>query len=205
MTLPFSEAAERNKEPILKVLKQVLQPWNKKVLEIGAGTGQHATFFASHFPHLTWTPTEQAENLPVLNQAVQLSGVENLTPPFKIKVGEDEPPIKTYDVVYTANTFHIMSWKECKTLIKMLSGILPEKGLVIIYGPFNYEGGYTSKSNEEFDQCLKQNIPGGGLRAFEDVQKSFEKNDFEFVQDFEMPAHNRTLVFRRLRHKSKFF
>ncbi|KYG61541.1 hypothetical protein AZI86_17695 [Bdellovibrio bacteriovorus] len=203
MDLPVSEAAERNKEPILKVLKQVIRASDRRLLEIGAGTGQHAVFFAPQFPQLEWTATETAAPLPLLNRRIQESQVPNLTPPRKLTVGEDSIPNRTYDVVFTANTFHIMSWKECKTLIKELSGALQEGGRVVIYGPFNYGGTYTSDSNAEFDEYIKEKFPGGGLRAFEDVSNAMAKHGFELVRDFEMPANNRTLVFRRLKYIGK--
>lgn len=196
--MPFSEACERNKKPILEVLRKVLKPFHRHVIEIGSGTGQHATFFAQALPGVQWTPTEVYENLAHLNKVVQESGIKNLTPPFKMKVGEDDFSIRTYDVIYTANTFHIMPWKDCKTLIKLMGHRLQEGGLVIIYGPFNYGGNFSSQSNEEFDAWLKKRDPGSGIRNFEDLQKAMEKNGFELTGDYEMPANNRTLVYRRL-------
>ncbi|MNL40974.1 hypothetical protein D3C87_1633590 [compost metagenome] len=96
-----------------------------------------------------------------------------------------------------------MHWKECKTLIKLLSGRLQEGGKVVIYGPFNYNGQFTAPSNEEFDKTLRQNDPLSGIRSFEDVQKAFAKNGFELVNDYEMPANNRMLVFSRLKYVAK--
>lgn len=203
MEIPFSEAADRNKEPILKVLKDVIRKNHVRLLEVGAGTGQHAVFFAPQFPNLLWTATEQGENLKVLNRRLQEANIYNLTSPHKLKVGEDSIPNRTYDVVFTANTFHIMHWKECKTLMKELSGALQEGGLVVIYGPFNYGGKFTSVSNEEFDKYLKSNDPSSGIRSFEDVANAMTKHGFELVKDYEMPANNRTLVFRRLKFVGK--
>lgn len=201
--IPFSEACERNKEPILEVLQEVLKPIHRSVVEVGAGTGQHATFFAQAFPHIKWTPTEVYANLPHLNKLVQESGLKNLTPPFKMKVGEDDIPIRTYDVIYTANTFHIMSWKDCKTFMKLMGHRLEKGGLAIIYGPFNYGGKFISKSNEEFDTWLKGRDPASGVRNFEDVNNTMKKNGFELVEDYEMPANNSTLVYRRLPFERK--
>lgn len=201
--IPFSEACERNKETILSVLKKVISPVHRNVIEIGAGTGQHATFFARAFPQLRWTPTETSENLPHLNRVVQESGIKNLTPPFKMRIGEDDFAIRTYDVIYTANTLHIISWKDCKTLIKLMGHRLQEGGLAIIYGPFNYGGQFTSQSNEEFNDWLKKRDPASGIRNFEDVHNAMEKNGFELVNDYEMPANNRTLVYRRLPFERK--
>lgn len=203
MELPYSAAAERNKEPILKVLKEVIRRQHKRLLEIGAGTGQHAIYLAPFFPHLEWTPTELPENLSPLARRVHEIKIPNIRQPHAFEVGQDDFPIQTYDVVFTANTFHIMHWKECKSLIKLLSIRLSEGGKVVIYGPFNYNGQFTSPSNEEFDKSLREKDPLSGIRSFEDVNKAMIKHGFELVEDYEMPANNRTLVFNRLKFVSK--
>ncbi|MFS4460123.1 DUF938 domain-containing protein [Bdellovibrio sp. HCB2-146] len=199
MEIPHSEAAERNKEPILRVLKEVIRPNHQRLLEIGAGTGQHAVYLAPFFPHLDWTPTEQAENLPMLKRRIEQARIPNITTPFKLRIGENDFPIRTFDIVLTINTFHIMHWKEVKTFIKLVSGRLQEGGLVVIYGPFNYGGKFTTPSNEAFDKTLKEKDPLSGLRGFEDVLKAFAKNEFELLKDYEMPSNNRMLVFSRLK------
>ncbi len=202
MDSPFSPAAERNKEPILKVLKEVIRPQHKRLLEIGAGTGQHAIFMAPFFPKLEWTPTEQAENLSMLAKLVHESGVPNIRQPHKFQVGPDDFANFTYDLIFTANTFHIMHWKECKTLMRLASIRLQENGKVLIYGPFNYDGKFTSPSNEEFDNSLRERDPLSGIRSFEDVQRAMVKQGFELQKDYEMPANNRLLVFNRLKFVS---
>lgn len=203
MEIPHSEAAERNKEPILKVLIEIIRPFHRRLLEVGAGTGQHAVYLAPFFPNLDWTPTEQSANLAMLNRRVQEARVPNLTPPFKLQVGQDDFPKLTYDIIFTINTFHIMHWKEVKTFIKLCSGRLQEGGLVVIYGPFNFGGTFTTASNEDFDKTLKEKDPLAGIRGFEDVLKAFEKNDFRFVREYEMPANNSILVFSRLKFERK--
>lgn len=203
MELPFSAAADRNKEPILEVLKKVLRPEDEQLLEVGAGTGQHAVYLAPFFPYLDWTPTETAENLPMLRERIKQSDARNIKTPFKMTVGENDFPIRTYDVILTVNTFHIMSWKECKTFIKLISGRLEEGGKVLIYGPFNYNGKFTTPSNEGFDKSLRERNPQSGIRSFEDVLSAMYKNGFEFIKDYEMPANNRMLYFRRLKFVKK--
>lgn len=202
MEMPFSEAAERNKEPILKVFKEVIRLQHRRLFEIGSGTGQHAIYIAPHFPQMDWTPTEQIENLPALSRRIHESGVFNIRTPHKFQVGPDDFANFTYDVVFTANTFHIMHWKECKTLIKLVSTRLQENGKFMIYGPFNYNGGYTSASNEEFDKYLREKDPLSGIRSFEDVNKAMIKQGFELVKDYEMPANNRMLVYNRMKFVS---
>ncbi|WP_413583206.1 DUF938 domain-containing protein [Bdellovibrio sp. HCB288] len=203
MELPHSPSAERNKEPILEVLKKVIRAEDQRLLEVGSGTGQHAVYLAPFFPKMEWQPTEVSENLPALKARIKEEGSPNIKTPYRMKVGEDDFPIRSYDVILTINTFHIMSWKECKTFIKLISGRLQEGGKVLIYGPFNYNGKFTAPTNEEFDKTLREANPQSGIRAFEDVISAMFKNEFELVKDYEMPANNRLLYFRRLKFTGK--
>lgn len=194
----FSEAAERNKDPILNVLKEFITPKDRRLLEIGSGTGQHALYMASQFPFLTWFPTDVGENLQQLKKTIQEARIPNLELPQRVDIGKDDFPKLKFDLVYTANTFHIMHWKECKTLMKLLGHRLREGSRVIIYGPFKYNGTYTSESNGVFDQSLKERDPLMGIRSFEDVNNAMLKNGFELLADIDMPANNQTLVYQRL-------
>jgi cyclopropane fatty-acyl-phospholipid synthase-like methyltransferase len=203
MQKPFSAASERNKDPILDVLKQWIQPHHRRLLEIGAGTGQHAVYFAPYFPQLQWMVTDVPANHNGIAMWLRESRADNLEGPLRFKVGTDEFPTQPMDVVYTANTFHIMSWKNVKTLMKMFGHRLRKGALVLIYGPFNYGGTFTSPSNKEFDQTLKQHDPDSGIRNFEDIHKAMVKHGFELLKDHEMPANNRLLAYRRLEHMSK--
>lgn len=203
MEIPFSAAADRNKDPILNVLKEVIRFEDRNLLEVGAGSGQHAVYMAPFFPKMDWTPTEINENLAQLRERIKQSKISNIVTPYRMKVGDDDFPIRTYDIILTVNTFHIMHWKECKTFIKLVSGRLQEGGRVLIYGPFNYESKFTSESNEEFDKFLKKNDPQSGIRSFEDILSAMVKNGFELIKDYEMPANNRLLAFRRLKFVSK--
>jgi len=194
----FSEAAERNKDPILNVLKEFINTKDRRLLEIGSGTGQHALYMASQFPFLTWFPTDVGENLQQLKKTIQEARIPNLELPQRVDIGKDDFPKLKFDLVYTANTFHIMHWKECKTLMKLLGHRLREGSRVIIYGPFKYNGTYTSESNGVFDQSLKERDPLMGIRSFEDVNNAMLKNGFELLADIDMPANNQTLVYQRL-------
>ncbi len=202
MTMPFSDSFNSSKESLLKVFKEVVRNHHERLLEIGAGSGQHAIYLAPFFPHLEWTATEQIEMLPALNRSIQESRIPNLRPPHKLQVGMDEFANFTYDMIYTANTFHVMHWKECKTLMKMVSGRLQENGKVLIYGPFNYEGKFTSPSNEELDQSLRAKDPLSGIRSFEDVNKAMAKQGFELTKDYEMSESSHLLVYSRLKFVS---
>lgn len=203
MEKPFSAACERNKDPILGVLKEHITHEHKRLLEIGSGTGQHAVYFAPEFPWMEWHPSDLKANHAGMIQWFKEAKIQNIFPPVKLDVGKDDFPKLKFDVVYTANTFHIMHWKECKSLMKLLGHRLREGSLAMIYGPFNYNGEFTSDSNREFDQTLKARDPLSGIRSFEDVNNNMEKNGFELLEDQEMPANNRMLVYRRLKFVKK--
>lgn len=202
MNKPFSPACERNREPILAVLKEFITNDDRRLLEVGSGTGQHAAYFAPSFPQVEWHPTDVAGNLAGIRLWVKEANVHNIMTPVRMEIGKDEFPKLKFDLVYTANTFHIMHWKECKSLMKLFGHRLREGSRVFIYGPFKYEGAYTSESNEFFDQELKARDPSSGIRAFEDVHNNMEKNGFELLADHDMPANNQMLIYRRLKFEA---
>ena len=183
---PFSEASERNREPILAVLKRVFAQ-RRLVLELGSGTGQHAAHFSVALPHLVWQASDRAENLPGIRQW----GVE----PVELDV--DGPwPLIVADAVFTANTCHIMSWPQVE---RMFAGIakMPSVKIVCIYGPFNYGGRHTSESNARFDAMLRGRDPLSGLRDFEAMVALAGKAGLALQEDNPMPANNRLLVFAK--------
>jgi len=161
--LPFSAACERNKDPILGVL-QVRFAGRAPVLEIGSGTGQHAVHFARALEHLIWHPTEQLVYLPDLIERVKLEGPPNLRTPTLLDVRQAVWPLRSVDALFTANTLHIMSWPEVLALFQGVGSVLAPGGVLCIYGPFRYDGRYTSDSNRDFDQMLQERDPLSGLR-----------------------------------------
>jgi len=199
MNKPFSPACERNREPILEVLKKVITKNDQRLLEVGSGTGQHAVFFAQAFPWLEWHPTDLAASLAGMKLWFDEAKLPNLQKPIRLDVSKDDFPKVKFDLVFTANTFHIMNWKECKSFMKLLGHRLREGSRFIVYGPFKYDGKFTSESNEEFDQQLKARDPLSGIRSFEDVNNVMVKNGFELLLDESMPANNQMLTYSRLK------
>ncbi len=199
MEKPYSAACDRNKEPILEVLEKHILPTDRRLLEVGSGTGQHAVFLSPFFPQVEWYPTDLTENLPKINMWLKEANNPNIQKPVRLDVSKDDFPKLKFDVVFTANTLHIMSWKNCKSFMKLLGNRLREDSRAFFYGPFKYNGEFTSESNAEFDSGLKLKNPESGIRAFEDVNNNMIKNGFELVQDYEMPANNRMLVYNRRR------
>lgn len=191
-------AFDRNKDPILSILKEIFKNDSLRVLEVGSGNADHATYFAKNLKNVLWMTSEKESQCEVIAKKLALEKLPNLRGPLAFEIGKDHFPRYTYDIVFTANTFHIMSWKQCKNLMKMLGGNLREGSQVIIYGPFNYNGKFTSKSNEQFDTFLKERDAQSGIRSFEDVDKNMLKNGFTLYKDYEMPANNRVLVYTRM-------
>ena len=190
---PFSQACENNKDPILQVISVVFsQPTT--VWEIGSGTGQHACYFARHLPHIEWQPTDRHENIPGICLWQEEARTPNLKPPLILDITDAVWPCNSIDALFTANTLHIMSWDEVRILFDHLSTHLNPKALVCIYGPFNYNGAYTSDSNARFDQWLKTQHALSGIRNFEDIMLLAPISGLELLDDIAMPANNRLLV-----------
>lgn len=168
-------------------------------MEIGSGTGQHAVYFAPEFPQLEWFPTDLSVNIPGMSMWFKEANIKNIQKPVRLDVSKDDFPKLKFDLVFTANTLHIMHWKDCKSLMKLLGNRLREGSRAMFYGPFKYKGEFTSESNAAFDVTLKERDPLSGIRAFEDILNQMTRNGFELVHDHEMPANNRMLVFNRLK------
>jgi cyclopropane fatty-acyl-phospholipid synthase-like methyltransferase len=194
--LPFSEACERNKDPILAVLRGAFAE-RRQVLEIGSGTGQHAIYFAEHLPHLQWRPTERLANLADLEVRLKVATQPNLCAPEVLDVSQKEWLVPQVDAVFTANTLHIMSWPNVIALFAGLDAVLHADGAFAVYGPFRYDGAYTSESNQRFDQMLKSRDPHSGLRDIEALMALAGEHDMQLVADHDLPAHNRLLVWER--------
>ncbi|TXS93778.1 DUF938 domain-containing protein [Parahaliea maris] len=194
--LPYSQACENNKAPILAVLERLLAN-STQVLEIGSGTGQHATWFAGHLPHLVWQPTDLHDHLPTLSLRCAMYEGSNLLPPLALDVCLHPWPAEVHDAVFTANSFHIMSFAAVEQCFAELGRRAHPNTLLCVYGPFNYNGQYTSESNARFDQWLGQQHPDSAIRDFEAVDALARQAGFELVEDNAMPANNRLLVWRK--------
>ena len=198
--VPFSAASERNKQPILERLRAVLTT-PARVVEIGSGTGQHAVHFTRALPELSWQPTDRAEYLPGLAARIAAEGPPNLAAPVELDVTWSSWLVDRADVVYSANTLHIMSWSEVEAMMSGVGRLLrggsnPERWL-IVYGPFRYDGRYTSPSNAAFDESLRTRDPLSGIRDFEAVDALARNAGLQLQSDHRMPANNQLLFWRR--------
>lgn len=192
----FSESCEQNKLPILEVLREYV-PGRHRLLEIGSGTGQHAVFFSEQFSQLQWQTSDLLESHASIRAWINDSKVGNVLPPVELDVNQDNLPEEQYDIIYSANTTHIMDWPSVTRLFHVVGQCLISGGIFCLYGPFNYAGKYTSESNARFDQWLKMRDPDSGIRDFEALDAEAGKNGLVLIADHEMPANNRTLVWQK--------
>ncbi|MEW8232709.1 MAG: DUF938 domain-containing protein [Candidatus Thiodiazotropha endolucinida] len=192
---PYSEACDENKGPILEVLLHLYRDV-QTVLEIGSGTGQHAVHFATAMPHLTWQTSDMEENHPGIRAWLREAALPNVRNPIGLDVSRAWPAGE-YDAIFSANTTHIMSWPEVELMFQGVGQVLKRGGCFALYGPFNYQGGYTSESNQRFDQWLKSRDPLSGIRDFEMLDELAASNHLIFSEDVEMPVNNRILVWYR--------
>ena len=194
----YSEACERNKEPIAaQLLKQFAKCRN--ILEIGSGSGQHALHFAQMLPHLTWQPTDLAPYFDTLSINLQ-TAPNNILPPQQIS--EDSNIWLTtgqFDGLFSANTLHIMPWQQVKLFFTRSGKQLNQNAKLCIYGPFKYNGQYTSDSNAEFDCWLESRQTGSAIRNIEQVTEQAELNGFILIDDIKMPANNQLLCFNKVK------
>ena len=196
MNKPYAESCEQNSGPILRVIKPLLENC-ASVLEIGSGTGQHAVYFAEHMPHLTWHTSDCAQYMSGINLWLDDAGLENLLRPIELDVSRSIWPRICIDAVFSANTVHIMRWPDVEALFSGVSDVLRQGGVFLLYGPINYKGAYTSLSNENFDRWLKNRDPDSGIRDFEELDRLARQAGMRLDSDFEMPANNRLLYWRK--------
>lgn len=192
---PFSQACENNKGPILAVLREHLTK-PARLLEVGSGTGQHATWLAQHLPHVQWQPSDVLDNLAGIQLWLNDTPCSNILKPIELDVRHSWPQ-GPYDALFTANSLHIMSQHSAALCIARGASALSSEGLFMIYGPFNYQGRFTSDSNAQFQQWLQARNPESGIRDAEWVMGTMAQHGLTPVQDHEMPANNRLLVFQR--------
>jgi SAM-dependent methyltransferase len=194
--LPFSPAAERNKAPILDVLRAAL-PARAAVLEVASGTGQHAAHFAAAEPGWQWQPTECDEAaLPAIDQ--RCAGLPNVRAALRLDVLAQPWPaaLGRFDAVVCANMLHIAPWATCAALMQGTAQVLQAGGCLVLYGPYRVDGEPTAPGNIAFDADLRARNPAWGLRRLADVVDTAAQAGLRFERRVDMPANNLMLVFR---------
>ena len=192
MQRPYSQACENNKEPILRAIRVPFGHCTR-VLELASGTGQHAAFFSAALPGIEWLPTDLPGALDGIRAWRLASGQENFLPPRVLDVSDSDWPDLGVDGVFAANLLHYVPWETVVNLFRRLAGQLGASQPLCVYGPFNYQGRFTSPSNEQFDEWLKSTDPRRGVRDFEAVRQLAADNGFALRQDTAMPANNRLI------------
>lgn len=205
--LPFSQACENNKQPILEVLQNELKGF-KHLLEIGSGTGQHSVYFAPRLTEIQWQTSDVTSNHRHIAAWHHAYPAPNLFLPLAFDLAYDSVPInsqlansniaKPYDVIFTANTLHIISWALVERLFALAGDALPVDGKLIVYGPFNENGCYTSEGNRQFDHSLRQRDANSGIRHLEDVIDLANTHHLTLSKRYAMPSNNQILVFEKL-------
>jgi hypothetical protein len=199
MDKPFSPACEENKAPILAVIAPLFAD-RRNVLEIGAGTGQHAVHFAPALTHLTWQASDIPAHLPGIACWLSEAALPNLPPAIALDVDGAWPepdPASPFDAVYSANTAHIMSWSQVERMFAGIGALLPVAAPFALYGPFSQGGRHTSRSNADFDQMLRARDPLSGVRDLDDLARVAHAAGLVLEDDIAMPVNNRTLVWRK--------
>jgi SAM-dependent methyltransferase len=197
MTQSFSPAADRNKYPIYRVLTALLPP-RARVLEVGSGTGQHAAFFTRQRPDLEWWATDQDHRVDDLKAVARSSG---MPPPFRVQaldVGRNQWPEARFDMLYSANTLHIMPWSHTACLIEGAVRVLVPGGLLACYGPFKEHGRHNADSNARFDRDLRARDPEMGIRDLADIRQLGERSALPVRAEISLPANNRLIVFEKM-------
>lgn len=198
MDKPFSQACENNKDTILEVLQPILKEAHT-VLEVGTGTGQHAVHFANAMPHLSWQCADQSGYLDGIKLWLTEAALLNTPEPLMLDVNQTKDwPEEQFDAIFSANTVHIMHWPEVVKFFEGIKNIIKNQGHFCLYGPFNYNGKFTSDSNERFEQWLKADDPGKGIRDFEAINVLAGMAELRLVNDHTMPANNRLLHWQKI-------
>jgi SAM-dependent methyltransferase len=195
-TLPHSPAADRNRGPILACLKGILRD-KGTALEVAAGTGQHAVWFARAMPGWTWQPTDfDVDMLPGIAMRSAQAGLGNVLPPLHLDVTAVPWPLTgRFDAVYCANMLHIAPWEACPALMAGAARHLAPGGVLVTYGPYFEKGVPPAPGNLAFDESLRARDPRWGIRELEDVRAEARNAGLVMVQRHEMPANNLLLVF----------
>jgi len=187
----------RNREPILAVLRRVL-PATGLVVEIGSGSGEHAAYFASALPSLTWQPTDcDAEALASIGAHCAHAGASNLLAPLDLDATSRAWPITHAGALLCMNVIHIAPWAVAQGVMAGAARVLPREGVVYLYGPYRIEGRHTAASNEAFDGWLRAQDSRWGVRDLGDVVQLAAENGFDLMETISMPANNLSVVFRR--------
>ena len=194
--LLHSPATERNKKPILEVLRHTL-PSTGLVLEIASGTGQHVVHFARELPNLFWQPTDPDEaSRATIVARLRAANLDNVKEPMALDVLSTHWPVNLSDAILCINMIHISPWAATEALFLKAKHVLSSAGVLYLYGPYRQSGRHTEASNESFDTSLRSHNSEWGIRNLEDVTRVAELQGFVLETTMDMPANNLSVIFR---------
>ena len=193
MSKPFSQACENNKQFILDKIRAEF-PAGSLVLEIGSGTAQHVTYFAESLPDVQWQPTDMPENLATVVAGLADCTLQNISAPLALDVAHEPWPCAQVGGIFSANTLHIMPEAHVEIFFRGVKRALRAGGKLCVYGPFKYQGEFTTPSNARFDEWLKEHNPLSGVRDFEQVAAWAKAAGLQLRFDQALPANNQLLV-----------
>lgn len=191
----YAPACDRNSALILAELQSALAD-RKSVLEVGAGTGQHAVHFAAGLPHLAWIPADRPGYLESILAWSAEAGLGNLVAPVEIDLLDEHIETPQFDAIVCINTIHIVAWRGTEQLFK-LAERMPIGGVMYVYGPYRYPDRALEPSNESFDAWLKERDPLSGVRDFDAVNRLAGEAGLVLERDNAMPANNRSIWWRK--------
>lgn len=198
----YAPATARNREPILEVLRAL---WPappagapQRVLEIAAGTGEHAVHFARNLPHVQWQPSDlDRDAIASITAWRAEAALANLCAPVVLDVCAQPWPGGTPTGIFCANMIHIAPWSCTLGLMDGAQRLLVPGGLLVLYGPFAIEREHTAPSNAAFDDDLRRRDPSWGVRDLVDVTRAAEGCGLHEQRRVAMPANNLIVVFER--------
>ena len=206
---PLSEyvawAGGRNREPLLGVLKEKLPKEPCNVLELASGSGMHINYFAPHFEHLHFHPSDKDRE--VFDNIKKLSihhGNDNIADPVHLDLTDPETwfnpgKAKSFAAMFCINIFQVAPISIADGMMDCAAKLLSDDGILLIYGPFQIEGTFTTDSNKEFHNTLSSvGVSEWGLKDVADLKKAAEKHGLELIELINMPANNFSLVFGRI-------
>ena len=194
--LPNAPACERNRQPILEVLQEELDQCSR-VLEIGSGTGQHAVYFAAGLPRVRWQTSDRPGHHEAILAWLEHAGLDNVLPPLALDVETFEPAGLSFDAAFSANTAHIMPVEAVRRMFGLVGGMLEPGGVFCLYGPFNFDGKFSSDSNAAFDASLKQRDSAMGIRDIGELDEFAATAGLVRARLYAMPANNHLAVWRK--------
>ena len=193
----FHPHVERNREPILAVLKRLL-PQRALVLELASGSGQHAAFFAKALPGASWLPSDVDPKALASIAAFRAEAkVRNLLAPVRLDAAAEAWPVKRANAIICCNMIHISPWGACRGLMAGTGRVLLPGGFLFLYGPFKIDDHHTAPSNQEFDAWLRGQNPEWGIRDLGEVRALASEQGLTLAETVTMPANNLSAIFRR--------